>query len=179
MKTLQLASFAFLLQASLGQDTRVPTRNIPPGARIHNNEIHWTEPGCDRSQDYPCDEITRRCYDDKKPSLTPDQRHFACCGPQQRLRGSVETEFHCCADGQEVVGSGRVGYKCCPSGQTFNGRSCEKVCPNGKLLVNGECACPPGTIESFDGTCEVQTKPDCSSGLKTGEYLLSLTTDSC
>lgn len=186
MKTLQLASFAFLLQTSLAQGTtRVPTRNIPAGSRIHNDEIHWTDPNCDRSQAFPCDEITRRCYDDQKPSVTPDRRHFACCRYDQQLRGSPDSEFHCCPVGHEVVGSAQVGYQCCPAGETFNGLSCQKVCKNGRELVNGECICPPGTIDAFDGTCQKkpaphcssscqkEPTPNCSSGLTTGKYFVS------
>lgn len=172
MKTLQLAS-VFLLHAALAQGIQVPTRNIPPGARIHNNEIHWTEPGCDRTQDYPCDEVTRRCYDHQRPALTPDQRYFACCSYGHQLRGSPDTQFHCCPQGHEVAGSSWTGYQCCPAGETFNGRVCERVCRNGRTLVNGECQCPPGTVDAYDGTCESPKTPECGSGLTTGEYCTS------
>ncbi|KAJ5104439.1 hypothetical protein NUU61_001786 [Penicillium alfredii] len=172
MKSFHLYYLALLVQTALAQDPGVPTREIPPGARISNNEIRWTDPGCDHSQNYPCDEVIRRCYDGQRPALTPNQRHFACCGVYQQLRGSVDTEFHCCPEGHDVVGSRGVGYKCCPAGQTFNGSFCEKVCQNGKKLVNGECACPPNTVEAYDGSCQVKKAPapvDCASGLQTGK----------
>jgi hypothetical protein len=94
----------------------------------------------------------------RSPPLTPDQRHFACCDSHQRLRGGGE--------GEEVVGLGRglrscVGYQCCPVGQSFNGWSCERVYKNGRLLEDGECACPPATVESFNGTCDTRARPDC------------------
>ncbi|KAJ5825026.1 hypothetical protein N7447_007366 [Penicillium robsamsonii] len=41
----------------------------------------------------------------------------------------------------------------------------EESCANGKILVNGKCACDPGTEIEY-GTCE---KEECSSGLETGK----------
>ncbi|KAK4450467.1 hypothetical protein QBC34DRAFT_349222 [Podospora aff. communis PSN243] len=102
------------------------------------------------------------CNPDKGTQFTysADRQWVGCCLPGQTLEGSRETAFDCCGAGHKLVGSKEAGYRCCPSGQEFDGAKCKDptpVCQNGKLLVDGKCVCPAGTVESSSGGC--QTTP--------------------
>lgn len=106
---------------------------------------------------------------DTQLSFTDDQKYVACCSPDQHLSGTAETAFDCCGEGHDITGSAKTGYTCCPTGQEYDGKICYKpkpVCENGKVLVDGECACPPGTTEAADGTCKKDAA--CESGLQEG-----------
>ncbi|GKZ28428.1 hypothetical protein AbraIFM66950_007096 [Aspergillus brasiliensis] len=165
--SLSLVTTIFLSTASLATaktyTTNVPVKEIQGSSSIHGNSITWVEGGFKTSID--CDDQG----DNKKLSLSDNKKYAGCCLPGQRLLGSPETAFDCCAEGHDLAGSKDTGYTCCPEGQTYDGDTCqapEPVCENGKVLKNGECACPKGTKEDEDGTC-VPAK--CSSGLETGK----------
>lgn len=144
---------------------------VSPGAIITGNEIRYNDPDCRPGM--RCTKIEVCDSPGTIPTLSADKKFFACCLEGQQLLGSPDTAFDCCAGGHELVGSLETGYHCCPAGFIYDGRVCRQQCKNGKLLVNGICVCPQGTVEAMDGTCQVKPqprpKPDCSSGLETGE----------
>ncbi|KAJ5504422.1 hypothetical protein N7463_007296 [Penicillium fimorum] len=155
----------FLFQASLIGAQGVPVRKLPGEFDIDGNTIIFE--GTDGF------DSMMRCSGNTVIQLTPDKKFVACCLDGQHLTGDEKTGFDCCADDHDRVGSAATGYHCCPKGQIFDGQVCkaeekkeEETCANGKILVNGKCACPPGTKEIEDGTCE---KEECSSGLETGK----------
>ncbi|KAK4187739.1 hypothetical protein QBC35DRAFT_384308 [Podospora australis] len=93
-------------------------------------------------------------------TLSNDKKWGACCAPGSHLLGSPETAFDCCGDGHELVGHKETSkYSCCPAGQAFDGTKCfdptppppqeqePGKCPNGKVLVDGKCVCPEGTMD--------------------------------
>ncbi|KAI1426123.1 cystein rich protein [Xylaria sp. FL1777] len=178
MKNMQFTLLALLLYtAGLEAKTykkNVPTYEIGPGAKINGNTITYEDPDCDDGLD--C-ETSKKCSNDGyTPSVSEDNKYFACCAAGQRLLGSPDTAFDCCADGHDLVGDSHCGYHCCPTGFTFDGQQCKEFCKNGKALVDGKCVCPKGTTEGDDGTCE--KTPDepgkcddgkCSSGLESGK----------
>ncbi|KAI0387113.1 hypothetical protein F5Y04DRAFT_243033 [Hypomontagnella monticulosa] len=103
----------------------------------------------------------------KHLTLNRDGTFAACCAPGQRLLGTPETAFDCCADGHELVGSYHTGYQCCPRGQSYDGVRCGSLCRNGKVMIDGECVCPRGTVAAADGTCKRPV--GCDSGIITGK----------
>jgi hypothetical protein len=175
MKTLALTLVTLLLQAPSIQAKfyrqNVITYAVSPDAHITGQKIEYNDPDCDPGVD--CLVIKTCKASGTGPTLSADKKYFACCLAGQRLLGSPETAFDCCADGHELAGSPQAGYHCCPTGYSFDGEQCKQVCKNGKLLVNGQCVCPEGTVEAQDGSCQGRKKPTkqtCSSGLESGEY---------
>ncbi|OTB09181.1 hypothetical protein M426DRAFT_34099, partial [Hypoxylon sp. CI-4A] len=94
-----------------------------------------------------------------------DKTFLACCIPGHRLLGDIHTAFDCCADGHSLTGNDRTGYRCCPVGQSYDGYQCGSVCKHGRIMVDGECVCPPGTSPAADGGCKGPV--GCDSGLTT------------
>ncbi|KAK4240377.1 hypothetical protein C8A03DRAFT_13276 [Achaetomium macrosporum] len=144
--------------------------DVSPDAQITGNEIRYNDPDCRAGM--RCTSIEVCDAPGTVPTLSDDKKRFACCLEGQHLLGSPETAFDCCADGHDLAGSPQAGYHCCPTGYTYDGRLCKPVptCKNGKVLVNGQCVCPEGTVEAADGTCQTrQPTGHCESGLETGK----------
>ncbi|KAF9889889.1 hypothetical protein FE257_006761 [Aspergillus nanangensis] len=159
MKSTPLGVFTLLLQASSIHAKlfrkNTPTFEVSPDATIIQNSIEYFDPDCEPG--LQC-RTTKTCSTaGTVPTLSQDRRYFACCPARQRLLGSADTVFDCCAVGHDLVGSADAGYHCCPTGWSYEGMLCrpptKPTCLNGKTLVNGECACGPGTVEADDGTC--------------------------
>ncbi|KAB8233665.1 hypothetical protein BDV23DRAFT_3594 [Aspergillus alliaceus] len=169
MKSVQLSLLALLFQASSiqakGYKKNIPTYEVGPDAVITGNTIVYNDPDCDPG--FQC-KLTKTCTLPlgSVPTLTSDKKYFACCLPGLNLLGSPETAFDCCAVGHGIAGSPEVGYRCCPTGQTYDGLICKPVCQNGKVLVDGKCVCPKGTVEGPNGTCREEI---CTSGLASGK----------
>jgi hypothetical protein len=167
---VRTAVTAFLFQAALIGAQGIKVEDIESTYTLDGNVI-YIDAADDGTGGFQEDRRLR-CRDNTVPRLTSDKKHVACCLNGQNLVGNKKIGFECCAEGHDRVGTAATGYRCCPTGQTFDGQVCkekekvEKSCANGKILVNGECACPPGTKEMEDGTCE---KEECSSGLETGK----------
>lgn len=169
MKNIQLSFVALLLQAT-SLDAKVYRKNvltfdIGPDAKINGNTIEYSDPDCE--PDLHCVTTKTCAAAGTVPTLSADKKYFACCIAGQNLLGSPDTAFDCCAPGHDLVGSTDTGYHCCPTGYTFDGKICKPVCKNGKVLVDGQCVCPDGTVDAGDGTCK--PKPACSSGLQSGK----------
>lgn len=143
----------------------IPVREIHEGDRIDEANDRVEIPAKDGFVDYfACD-----AKNGKVITLTDDKKFAACCLHGQKLLGSPETAFDCCASGHALAGKEATGYHCCPTGQDYDGSKCTNpspVCQNGKVLVDGKCACPQGTKEAADGTCKKKT--GCDSGIMTG-----------
>jgi len=127
----------------------------------------------------PDSEFTRYmgCNRAKGTSLTwsADGKWVGCCYAGQKLKGSAKTGFQCCGTGHDLVGDMDVGFRCCPRGQEFDGEKCKDpppVCTNGKVLVDGKCVCPAGTVEVADGSCQKPKPPACSSEITSGSCYL-------
>jgi hypothetical protein len=116
-------------------------------------------------------EIAFKCTDPTKQfTFTDCKTWVACCRPGQILLGDEATAFDCCEVDQELLGE-KGTYQCCPSGLTYdeclgNLNETGTVCPDGELLVNEQCFCPPGTYRTDTGVCE---RLQCSSGLLSGK----------
>jgi len=178
MKTsiIGLGLLAILLQASTAAAKvyrqNVITYGVSPDAQVTGDKIEYSNPDCEEDLDCRMTQTCRR--EGTVPTLTKDKTHFACCHVGQDLLGSPDTAFDCCAHGHDLAGSAKTGYRCCPAGFEFDGDMCkqpEKVCKNGKKLVDGHCVCPEGTVEAGDGTCKPNKRDDdeCSSGLESGK----------
>jgi hypothetical protein len=171
MKTTKLSLLALLLQVSSLDATlyrtNVLTYEVSDATITDDNKsVKYYDP------DYGT--ITISCAAGMVPTLSADNKHFACCLEGQNLHGSPDTAFDCCASGHELVGASAAGYCCCLIGYTFVDGLCKPpVCQNGKKLVNGECVCPANTDDAGDGTCK--PKPSCDSGLQTGKRAIMLT----
>lgn len=172
MKSTQFAILTLLLQAcyinARMYKKNIPTFDIGPDAKVEGNKIEYDDPDCEPGLD--C-QTTKTCIaKGTAPTLTVDKKFFACCVAGLRLLGSPETAFDCCAKGHDLVGCPETGFHCCPTGSTFDGTTCKEICKNGKVLVDGECACPEGTVDAGDGTCKTKPPPaQCCSGLQSGE----------
>ncbi|KAL5598950.1 hypothetical protein BROUX41_003731 [Berkeleyomyces rouxiae] len=132
-----------------------------------NQEIVTYDPKARREHVIRC---PRR--DGTKLTFSEGRKYVACCSPGELLVGSPDAAFACCGEGHDVAGSAAAGYDCCPTGQLYDGTKCsppEPVCPNGKILINGECACPANTKEGPDGLCHIHNNDDCDSGIKEGK----------
>ncbi|KAJ5959393.1 uncharacterized protein N7479_006543 [Penicillium vulpinum] len=159
MKRSSISYLALFLQLQTAYGYKVNVRDIPPDADIIGNGVWW-------GTGMPRDGF--QCSPAFPLSISADKTVATCCLPGNSLKGSKDTEWHCCADGHDLTGSKDNGYQCCADGREWNGTECkEKTCPNGKVLVNGVCQCPDGTVEGTDGTCK--PPPQCTSGLTTGK----------
>lgn len=124
----------------------------------------------DRVSDF---EEAFRCSRQSGKQLTwnEDGSFIACCAPGYALIGSQDSAFDCCTINQYVTGSDATGYKCCPLGQIYDGSKCrypDPDCTDGKILVDGACACPINLIEYTDGSCREPPPPACDSGVREG-----------
>ncbi|RDA91166.1 hypothetical protein CP533_4807 [Ophiocordyceps camponoti-saundersi (nom. inval.)] len=159
IKSISLSLAAVLLNSSVFVNAeKARVRPIGKDVTIQGNKVSWISDGFKDS--FECDSPKILC-------LSDDKTRAACCEEKNSLKGSVDTDFYCCADGHDMVGSKEVGYSCCPIGQQYDGKVCKLVCSNGKVLVDGKCACPEGQDEAADGSCKPAST--CSSGLKTGK----------
>lgn len=157
MRSLSLIGFVLLLRSRLAYAEKVPVRDIGDNFVIDGDKVTWP--------DGPFTGILICAGPNRVLSLSADKKHGTCCPPGASLKGSKDTEWHCCGNGHDVTGSLDVGFECCLEGSTFDGKTCKRLCPNGKEMVDGICQCPNGLEEAVDGTC----KPaKCESGLKTG-----------
>jgi len=123
------------------------------------NEILFTQrPNSRMKTPLKCDKIQGYQF-----TFTPDRKFVACCLPGQLLVGSKDTDFDCCGAGHHLAGSKDVGFSCCPLNHTWDGNKCNHcepeppVCQNGKILVNGMCVCPAGTVPNSQGGCGPDT----------------------
>lgn len=170
-KTVQLSLLALLLQAS-SLDAKLYRKNVMtfeiiPDAKITGNKIEYSDPDCEPG--LQCMTTKSCAVAGTAPTLSADKKYFACCSDGQNLLGSTDTAFDCCAASHDLAGSAETGYHCCPTGYSFDGQMCKQVCKNGKVLVDGQCVCPDGTIDVGDGTCKPKPSVDCSSGLQSGK----------
>ncbi|KXG52945.1 uncharacterized protein PGRI_082000 [Penicillium griseofulvum] len=157
MRGLSLIGFV-LLRSHLAFAEKVPVRDIGDNFIIDGDKVTWP--------DGPFTGSLICAGPGRVLSLSADKKHGTCCPPGASLKGSIETEWHCCGKGHDVTGSLDVGFECCLEGSTFDGKTCKRLCPNGKEMVDGICQCPKGQEDAADGTC----KPaKCQSGLKTGK----------
>jgi len=176
--TIQLSILALLLQAS-SIDAKVYRKNVVtfevnPDAKITGNKIEYSDPDCE--PDLQCVTSKSCSAAGTAPTLSADKKYFSCCSTGQNLLGSPDTAFDCCAAGHDLAGSAEAGYHCCPTGYSFDGQICKQVCQNGKVLVNGQCVCPDGTVDAGNGTCKAKPSVDCSSGLQSGKLLQIIST---
>lgn len=176
--TVGLGFVAMLLQAS-SVNAKLYRKNLLTfevgDAKIEGNKIVYSDPDCEPELECL---MTKTCNTaGTTPTLSKDKTHFACCKEGQSLLGSPETAFDCCAADHDLAGSADVGYHCCPTGFSYDGNVCKQVCQNGRVLVDGQCVCPEGTVDAGDGTCKTNTpkpKPqtECTSGLESGKFIL-------
>ncbi|KAJ5589245.1 hypothetical protein N7537_011923 [Penicillium hordei] len=158
MHGLSLIGFVLLLRSHFAYAEKVLVRDIGDNFIIDGDKVTWP--------DGPFTGSLICAGPGRVLSLSADKKHGTCCPPGASLKGSKDTEWHCCGSGHDVTGSLGVGFECCLEGSTFDGKTCQRLCPNGKEMVGGICRCPTGQEEAVDGTC----KPaKCESGLKTGK----------
>ncbi|KAI1090030.1 hypothetical protein F5B19DRAFT_494857 [Rostrohypoxylon terebratum] len=169
---LRLIATSLWLPFALGairtdlQRRNVEVAEIDKNAHIdHDNQEIVFKEGGDFEDVFRC---TRSSG--KRLTFTADNTVAACCLPGQRLLGTLDTAFDCCAPGHSLTGTDRNGYKCCPTGQFFDGLRCGGVCMNGRVMVDGQCVCPPGTSSTADGSCKALA--GCDSGITTGACYL-------
>ncbi|PHH76164.1 hypothetical protein CDD80_1758 [Ophiocordyceps camponoti-rufipedis] len=159
IKTLSWSLAAVLLNSPLlTKAEKVEARPLGKDVTIKGNAVSWISPGGF--------EDGFQCRNSRILCISDDKTMAACCEEKNKLKGSLESGFYCCAEGHDLAGSKEVGYSCCPTGQQFDGKVCKLVCTNGKVLVDGKCACPVGLEEAAEGGC---IKPKCTSGLMTGK----------
>ncbi|KAL2126571.1 hypothetical protein VTI74DRAFT_661 [Chaetomium olivicolor] len=176
----------FRLPAALGAlRLDIGLRNVQVAEITPDAEINFDKQEIVFDNPNSAFDLPMRCKPSQgKPlTLSADKKWAACCPPGTSLLGSPKTAFDCCGAGHSLTGSDETGYRCCPTGQVYNGNKCKKpdspqpdVCKNGRVLVNGKCVCPAGTMEASDGTCKPSggnSGPnECSSEVQYGKCYL-------
>ncbi|TLD33960.1 hypothetical protein PspLS_00180 [Pyricularia sp. CBS 133598] len=95
----------------LGQSTKI----LDDG-----NSVSWKEDGKPGRKQFTC-EPDEGYY----LVMSADNKHAACCSPEQSLKGPKDTGFACCGGGHDIAGNREVGFLCCPEGQDFDGHLCK------------------------------------------------------